>query len=94
MALSRRNVEQALSGKLGMDLDEDRDHRFYRLVVDGKFAVQTKVSTGTKYATLGDDLVRAMARQLNVPMPFFRDIVTCARSRDDYLTHLSNIGVI
>jgi hypothetical protein len=94
MALSRRDVERALSRKLDMVLDEDRDHRFYLLVVNGKPAVRTKVSTGSGYRTLGDDLVGAMARQLNVPIPFFRDIVSCAKGQDDYLQHLSKTGVI
>ena len=94
MALDRRNVEQALSGKLGMVLDEDRDHRFYRLVVNGKFVAQTKVSTGARYKTLGHDLVKAMARQLYVPTPFFRDLISCAKGRDDYLQHLSREEMI
>jgi hypothetical protein len=68
------------------------DHRRYRLIIDAQFIAQTHVSSGTKYRTLGQDLVAAMAKQLHVSPQFFRDIVTCTKSRDDYLHKLRELN--
>lgn len=87
MALARNGVEQQLSQKLLMELRQGKraDHRYYVLMIDGVKVAQTHVSTGTSYKTLGNDLVSSMARQLYLTAPFFRDIVNCKKSRDDYL---------
>ena len=92
MVLDRRSVMRTLTNKLGMVVDQ-RDHRVYKLHIEGKFVAQTKMSRGSeKYKTLVHDLVKAMARDLNVPTPFFRELDSCAKSRDDYLQHLRDIG--
>ena len=93
MVLSRRNVEQTLGGKLGMVMDQ-RDHRYYRLYVEGQFILKTKVSTGTGHGTIAPQLVSLMAKQLRVPAPFFRDLDACTKTREDYLSHLRGSGVI
>lgn len=77
-----------LGNKLGMALEE-RDHRVYRLFVEGKLAVQTKVSRGSSYHTLGDDLVRAMARDLKFSVTVFRQLEACTKSLDDFLDALT-----
>ena len=80
--------------KLGMERDE-RDHRWYRLVVEGRVVARTFVSTGSKkYKTLGDDLVAKMAKQLHVTTPFFTGLVRCFKSRDDYLQQLRDQGLV
>jgi hypothetical protein len=93
MALPRRNVERALTRKLGMVVDQ-RDHRVYKLHVEGTFVAQTKVSRGSGYDTLGRDLVSAMAHDLNVPVRFFRELVGCTKGVDDYLQHLRDEGAL
>lgn len=93
MVLRRRNVERALTAKLGMTLDE-RDHRVYKLHIEGRFIAQTKVSRGSGYDTLGRELVSAMARDLNGPARFFRDIAGCTKGPDEYLQHLRDEGAI
>lgn len=91
MALSRRLVERALTGKLGMDLDQ-RDHRVYRLRIGGRLVAQTKVSRGTGHDTIGEDLVKAMARDLGVPTPFFRGLVSCTKGFEEYRELIATKG--
>lgn len=93
MALQRRSVERTLTRKLGMEMDE-RDHRVYRLFVTGQFVSQTKVSRGSGYHTLAPDLVKAMARDLKVPMRFFRELDACTKGLDDYLQLLRDTGAL
>ena len=93
MVLSRRSVERTLAHKLGMQQDQ-RDHRVYRLYVGGRLVAQTKVSRGSGYHTLGHDLVRAMARDLKVPTPFFRELDACSKELDDYLDSLRESGIV
>lgn len=95
MALASRDVERMLTNKLDMALDDRGDHRVYRLHVDGAFVLKTKLSRGSaSHRTLGDDLVSAMARQLRVTTPFFRELTQCTKSHDDYLQHLQDAGII
>lgn len=91
MPLSRRSVERMLSNKLGMALEE-RDHRVYRLFVEGKLVIQTKVSRGSSHHTLGDDLVRAMARDFKISAILFRQLEACTKTVDDYLDALRERG--
>jgi hypothetical protein len=93
MVLSRRGVERALTRKLGMELDQ-RDHRVYRLFIDGQFVSQTKVSRGSGYHTLAPDLVKAMARDLKVSVRFFRELEACTKDLDDYLQLLRDTGAL
>jgi len=94
VSLSKAETEQALRGKLGFVQDRrpGRDHRVYRLTIDGQVVARTKVSTGTNTRALGDQLVAAMARQLNVPIPLFREIVGCRKGRGEYLDALRERG--
>jgi hypothetical protein len=93
MVLPRRETERALTLKLGMEMTE-RDHRVYKLHVEGRFVAQTKVSRGSGHGTLGRELVGAMARDLQVPTRLFRELVDCTKELDDYLQHLEDAGAI
>lgn len=96
MALARDAVEKQLSKKLRMNRwrEGKTDHRYYVLTIDGKQVALTKVSTATNHKDLGDDLVKQMARQLYVSTPFFREVISCTKSRDDYLQCLSEQGLV
>lgn len=92
MSLERDDVESKLSVK-GFRLQDDRDHRFYWLHIDeAKQAIYTKVSTGTKYRTLGNDLVLAMARQVRLTTKEFRQLVECSLTAEGYLELLRARG--
>lgn len=93
VALQRSEVEAALAAK-GFVLDE-RAHRFYRLHVDGRYTgIQTMVSTGTKYRTLGDSLVSQMARQVQLTARQFRELIECTLSAGGYLEILRSKGIV
>jgi hypothetical protein len=93
MVLPRRNVERALSKKLGMVMDQ-RDHRVYKLHLEGRFIAQTKVSRGTGHDTVGRELIGAMAHDLNVPTRLFREITGCTKGLPEYLQHLRDKGAL
>ena len=76
-----------------MVLDQ-RDHRYYRLYVNGRYVLKTKVSVGTGHQTIGPDVVSQMAKQLRVPTSFLRDLDACTKSLEDYLQHLRASGVV
>lgn len=70
-----------------------RDHRVYRLYVDGrKTPVNTKVSTGTSYRTLGAPLVSAMARQVRLSSAEFSAYVQCSLDHDAYVELMRSRG--
>lgn len=87
MSLPRREVERQLTQKLLME-PRPGDHRYYYLFINGRKVARTHVSTGTNSRTLGDNMVSTMARQLNVTTSFFREIVNCTKTRDQYLQQL------
>ena len=79
----RKDVESALSQK-GFTLQEQADHRYYFFYLDGKQVVRTKVSHGTKYRDLGDDLITQMARQCRLTKQQFLNLVDCPMSQGQY----------
>jgi hypothetical protein len=90
-ALQRSAVEKTLVTKLQMQ-QEVRDHRWFQLEVNGRLITRTYVSTGTKYKTLGNDLVSKMAHELQVPTGFLVKLVNCQKSREEYIQHLQDTG--
>lgn len=93
-SLPRANIKQALQHKFEMDLLPGGDHRRYRLMVGGKKVVGTQVSTGTNARTVPSNLVSAMARQLSVQTSYFVEMVSCTKSKDQYLMSLKEAGLI
>lgn len=92
-ALSRTSVERALAQK-GFDRTEGGKHRVYRLLVDGlETGVATVVSRGAQ-KTLGNPLVGAIARELHLTGPEFRQLVDCPLSHDDYVGILRGKGIL
>lgn len=90
--IERDDIERALAQK-GFQL-RPGDHRFYRLVVDGKeTSIVTKVSTGTKYRTLGNDLVSRMARQMHLTAAQLKQFVDCSISAAEYVALLRTRGI-
>ncbi len=89
--LERDDVEAALKRK-GF-VQDDRDHRYFKLFVGGKYtAIFTKTSTGKKYKTLGDNLVSHMARQVKLTGKQFKALVDCSLSAADYVLLLQQRG--
>lgn len=90
MSLPRDDTERQLTQKLQMTLRNRKgdDHRRYELVINGRRVVRTMVSRGSGHRTLSNDIVSKMAKQLQVTTPFFREVIICTKSREDYLEKL------
>lgn len=94
MNLERALVEQNLPKK-GFVEDRGRDHVFFHFIHDGqKTHIRTHVSHGSKYRTLGDDLVSKMAKQCKLTSKDFRSLSECTLSHNDYLAILKKSGEI
>jgi hypothetical protein len=79
----RSNVETALQQK-GFQLQKNGDHRYYFFYLDEKIVAKTKVSHGTKYKDLSNDLISYMARQCHLNKNDFLAFVDCSISQQQY----------
>jgi len=93
-AIDRRKAESSLREK-GFICDE-RDHRFWYFWYKGKRTiVRTKVSTGTKYKTLGHDILNAMKQQLHLDtLSDVKDLLKCPIDLNQYIQILLLKGKI
>lgn len=92
--MERDDIESSLSKK-GFKCIK-ADHRYYHHEYNGKeTGVTTKVSMGTKYKRLGNELLSLMKKQLRLDTSQeFRDFVTCPMSKEQYATILIQKGII
>ena len=89
--LDRADIEAALAKK-GFVLRVG-DHRYYRLLVDGKeTGIQTYLSTGSSYKTYSDSLLGQMARQLGLKKAELIRLVQCQLDGPAYLALLRASG--
>lgn len=94
MSLERTLVMDNLPKK-GFVEQDDRDHIFYHFHHDGKKThIRTHVSHGSKYKTLGNDLVGQMAKQCKLTSKNFRGLAECNVSHQDYINLLKDAGEI
>ncbi len=92
MPLERRDIDSALTRK-GFRVDQDSDHDKYWLFYNGtEQAIYTKLSRGTQYRTIGDDLVGKIARQLKLTKPKLEELVDCSMTGPDYRAFLKQRG--
>ena len=88
MSLERALVMANLPKKGFLEQD-DRAHIFYHFYHDGKKThIRTQVSHGSKYKTLGFDLVGQMAKQCKLSTKNFRGLAECNVSHLDYIALL------
>jgi predicted RNA binding protein YcfA (HicA-like mRNA interferase family) len=94
MPLERSDIEAILEKK-GFARSQG-DHRFFTYwSIEGvKTSVWTKTSHGTKYKTIGDDLVRDMAKQCGLTSPQFKRLIDCPLNRKEYESILIDSGRI
>lgn len=94
MNLDRSKVQENLPKK-GFLEQGDRDHIFYHFYYNGKKThIRTHVSHGSKYKTLGDDLVSKMAKQCKVTAKDFRSLSECTMSHQEYISLLEKSGEV
>jgi len=78
-----RKVRGALLNKLQAE-EEYREHVAYLVYDDdGTLLGVTHISHGE--TEIGDPLVGQMARQLNISLPLWRDIIRCPKGRAEYI---------
>lgn len=84
MPLDRLEIRKSLVEK-GFKEIVKGDHKVYHFHDNGLATrARTKMSHGSKYKTLGDDLVSCMARQCMLSNREFRELVECTLSLDGY----------
>lgn len=94
MNLERSKVQENLPKK-GFVEQDDRKHIFYHFYHEGKKThIRTHVSHGSKYKTLGDDLVSKMAKQCRITAQNFRGLAECTVSQQDYVKLLKEAGEV
>jgi hypothetical protein len=65
-----------MTGKLGMELDTSKSHPVFTLRREGVVIARTHISHGSS-KDVSDGVVSAMARQLGITGPEFRDSLSC-----------------
>jgi len=85
MPMNTADVQHQLVRKFGFSESPTRsdDHIWYELRIPGLPVIATKVSHGER--EISSKLEGKMARQLRVHAPYFRRMIECTRSRDEYL---------
>ena len=81
MPIERKSLEKKLL-KEGF-IKVDRDHRYYFFnYPELNKSIFTKISTGSKYKTLGDSLVADIAKQLKLSKKMLEKFVRCEFGKD------------
>lgn len=85
MQKDRADIVAALKAK-GFGIDsKGRDHDYFFLIIGGKKTqIFTKISRGSSYKTIGDNLLGAMSRQLKLTKREFLMLVECPLSAVQY----------
>ena len=94
MATRKRQVVEERLVQKGFTLVPSKDHRYYVFVFENRTVARTKVSLGTKYKDLSDDLISAMARQCHLPKSEFLDLVDCPMTQRGYEERLREQGML
>jgi hypothetical protein len=74
---------------------KERDHKYfcYYSKSDKKTEIFTKVSHGTKYKVIGDNLLVLMSKQCKLSKTDFLDLIDCSLTQDLYETKLKNQSI-
>lgn len=89
--MSSRNIEvkNLLQSKYGFLPAKKKGHLWIELKLPGTRRVRTRISHSRQ--TLGQDLEHWMAQQLFVTISYFREMIGCTKSCEDYYTHLRHL---
>jgi hypothetical protein len=83
-----RVIRTALIGKLGFAEDRSGPHPMFERIHDGQVVGVTHISHGSSGRDVSDFELGAMARQLGVRGPEFRQAITCSLSGEEFLSLL------
>lgn len=84
MQRDRKNVISGLKSKGFIPHDTHHKYFVFKTLSGKKTAINTRVSHGTQYKTLGDPLLNAMSKQCQLSKKDFLNLVDCPLSREDY----------
>jgi hypothetical protein len=89
MPEKRDIIEAALTSK-GFAKSKKGDHYRYNLVINGKIThIGTKMSTGSNYKTIADNLLIQMYKQLKMNnKQEFKKFIECKYSLESYVNFL------
>lgn len=84
MPIRTNELVQRLTGKFGFAEAPTKEtgHKWYELRLKDLPVIRTKVSHGIK--EYGSTLEGKVAKQLRVRGPFFNQMMSCTKSRDEY----------
>lgn len=86
MPYSHQDIQSKLMHKFGFSLNEKRGHLWFTLELPDLPVISTMLSHGRK--EIGRSLESQIARQLGVRTPFFREMMNCTKSREEYYRQL------
>ena len=90
MPFKTRDVEDRLVGKFHFSV-YDKDHKVYELYINQRKVVTTKISHGGR--EINDSILAQMAKQVGVKrLSYFKEMMLCTKSSDDYLQELKMNG--
>lgn len=94
MTFSKRDIQKRLTQKFKFEPVEGSRHEAFALFQNGKKVATTRFSRGAN-EPLGDNLLKLMARELGVHrVSFFREMLICTKSQEDYLALLKKNGLL
>lgn len=92
MPFKTRDVADRLLGKFHFSVS-DKDHKVYELYINQKKIARTKISHGGK--EISDAILTQMAKQVGVQrLNYFKEMVLCTKTNDDYLEEIKRNGYL
>lgn len=94
MPLSSREVRSALMNKFQFQPVQGSRHEAVAFFYEGKKVATTRFSHG-RDRQIGDDLLRRMATEIMVHnLRFFKEMIGCTKSLDDFIMRLHDNGIV
>ena len=90
MGLKYSELQRLLQAKFSFVVARSHsvDHHWYELKISDGPTIRTKVSHGK--GELGKVLEGRIAKQMRVRTPFFREMMSCTKDSDQYLSQVLN----
>jgi len=94
MPISKARVRRQLLQKFGFEEVRGSRHEAIAFFYDGQKVATTRFSRGSR-REIDDDLLKVMAREVRVSnLSFFKGMIDCPKSLDDYIEKLKQGGYI
>ncbi len=94
MPLSSDGIERQLLRKFHFEPASGTRHDAFTLIINGRRVATTRFSRGRR-RVLSDGILRVIAEELHTPsLAFFKGMIECTVSDDEYLAYLRQAGHI